>query len=62
MKRYFDIAKDKIALKINFNKEGMEYSVKEVEQAINIKGLREVSEEEFCRLKSLYTSIENNLS
>lgn len=56
MKRYFDIPEEKLVLQIDVNEVGMKYSVEQIEKALNIKGLKEVSLKEYNRLGKLYCS------
>ena len=54
MKRYFYIAEQKMTLALDLNKEGMEYTVKQISESIEIPNLREVDKKEYNKLSKQY--------
>jgi hypothetical protein len=55
MKRYFDMAKDRITVEIDVNQAGALYTVEQIETALKVKGLREIDKKEYNRLTKEYT-------
>ena len=56
MKRYFDIPQSRLTLQLDVTAEGMKYTVDELEEKLNLKGLREVDRREWKKLSDEYTN------
>lgn len=54
MKRYFDIASDRLTLQIEVNSLGMKYTIEQIEKATGVSGLREVDRSEYKKLSKEY--------
>lgn len=55
MKRYFDIPASRLTLQLDVTMEGMKYTVDELEEKLNLTGLREVDRKEWKQLSDEYT-------
>lgn len=56
MKRYFDIPQSRLTLQLEVTEAGMKYTVDELEEKLNFKGLREVDKKEYNKLSKEYTN------
>ena len=54
MKRYFDIPEHELVIDVGVNEISGKYTIRQMEKALKIKGLREVNKEEFENLKGKY--------
>jgi hypothetical protein len=55
MKRYFDMAKDRLTLEIDVDQAGALYTIEQIEKTLKITGLREIGKKEYNKLSKEYT-------
>ena len=56
MKRYFDVVGQEMTMELDLTKKGMEYTVKQISESVNIQNLREVDKKEYNKLSKQYQS------
>ena len=54
MKKFFDATKDKLTFELDVDKDGMDYSSRQIERLLKTTGLREISKEEYIKLSNQY--------